>query len=153
MQDLAPSASARITSIPERIPLSNITSLLEPTASTISGSTSIDDGAPSSWRPPWLDTTSACAPVLTASSASSTSRMPFRISLHGQVLRIQSLHFPFREVSNCDAVHSDSLVRSAVPLTWPTMLPKLRRLPRSTPATHDGLLAKRSSFHSDPSAR
>src|SRR5678815_5562088 len=48
MQDLAPSASARITSWPERMPPSNMTSICEPTASTISGSTSIDDGAPSS---------------------------------------------------------------------------------------------------------
>src|SRR6185312_2666794 len=59
--------------------------------------------------------------------------------------------FQFREVSNCDAVHSDSLVRSSVPWTWPTMLPKLRRLPRITPATHDGLLAKSSRFDSDHS--
>ena len=61
------------------------------------------------------------------------------------------MSFQFSEVSNCDAVHSDSLVRSSVPLTWPTMLPKLRRLPRSTPATHAGLVAKSSSFDSDHS--
>src|SRR5436309_5395794 len=77
--------------------------------------------------------------------------MPLRISLPGQIERIQSMSFQLSEVSNCDAVHSDSLVRSSVPLTWPTMLPKLRRLPRSTAATHDGLLAKSSSFDSDHS--
>jgi hypothetical protein len=47
----------------------------------------------------------ACAPVFAASSASSTSRMPFRISLPGQIERIQSMSFQFSEVSNCDAVH------------------------------------------------
>ncbi len=128
MQDLAPSASARTTSMPVRMPPSNMISICEPTASTISGSTSIEDGAPSSWRPPWLETTMACAPVLAASSASSTSRMPFRISLPGQIERIQSMSFQFSEVSNCDAVHSDSLMMSSVPLTWPAMLPKAAAL-------------------------
>ena len=109
MQDFAPSAIARIASMPVRMPPSNMISICEPTESTISGSTSIEDGAPSSWRPPWLETTIACAPVLAASSASSTSRMPFRISLPGQMLRIQSMSFQFSEVSNCEAVHSDEL--------------------------------------------
>ena len=35
--------------------------------------------------------------------------MPFRISLPGQIERIQSMSFQFSEVSNCDAVHSDKL--------------------------------------------
>ncbi len=48
MHDFAPKASARITSWPERMPLSNITSISDPTASTIPGNTEIDDGAPSS---------------------------------------------------------------------------------------------------------
>ena len=39
-----------------------------------------------------------------------------------------------------------SAVTSSVPLTWPTRLPKVRRLPRSTPDTQAGLLAKSSSF-------
>ncbi len=52
MQERAPSASARSTSWPERMPPSNITSISSPTASTIFGSAEIDDGAPSSWRPP-----------------------------------------------------------------------------------------------------
>src|ERR1700674_2474823 len=63
-QLLAPSASARNTSWPVRTPPSNITSISEPTASATFGSMEIEDGAPSSWRPPWLDTTSAVAPVL-----------------------------------------------------------------------------------------
>ena len=40
---------------------------------------------------------------------------------------------------------------SSVPLRWPTRLPKVRRLPRSTPATQAGLLAKSTSFDSDHS--
>ena len=44
MQDLAPSASARITSWPERMPPSNMISICVPTASTISGKASIEDG-------------------------------------------------------------------------------------------------------------
>src|SRR3954447_17065978 len=107
MQDLAPSASARITSCPERIPPSNSTSICEPTASAISGSTSMLEGAPSSCRPPCLETTSACAPVLSASCASSTSRMPLMISLPGQMLRIQSTSFQLSDVSNCEATQPD----------------------------------------------
>ena len=49
---LAPSASARMTSWPERMPPSNRISISEPTASAMAGSIEIDDGAPSSWRPP-----------------------------------------------------------------------------------------------------
>ena len=36
------------------------------TAATIPGSTSIEDGAPSSWRPPWFETMMASAPVSAA---------------------------------------------------------------------------------------
>ena len=50
--DLAPSASARTTSRPPRMPESISTVARDPTAETIAGSTSIDAGAPSKWRPP-----------------------------------------------------------------------------------------------------
>ena len=52
MQARAPQASARTTSWPERMPPSIITSITSPTASTTFGSAEIEDGAPSSWRPP-----------------------------------------------------------------------------------------------------
>ena len=93
MQERAPSASARIMSAPVRTPESNITSISEPTASTTRGSAAIADGAPSSWRPPWLDTLMASAPVVTAILASSTSRMPLRISLPGHRLLTHSTSF------------------------------------------------------------
>ena len=89
------------TSWPERMPPSIQTSICEPTASTIAGSALIDDGAPSSWRPPWLETISASAPLSTASRASSTSRMPFRISLPPQRFLIHSTSSQFRRGSNC----------------------------------------------------
>ena len=44
----------------------------------------MEEGAPSSCRPPWLETTIAEAPVPAASLASSTSRMPLMMSLPGQ---------------------------------------------------------------------
>jgi len=52
MQERAPSAMARITSCPERMPPSNMISSSEPTASATGGSMAIEDDAPSSWRPP-----------------------------------------------------------------------------------------------------
>ncbi len=85
------------------------------------------DGAPSSWRPPWLQTISASAPESTASRASSTSWMPLRISLPPQRFLIHSTSSQFRRGSNCSAVHSPRQLMSATPLTWPTMLPNWRR--------------------------
>ena len=129
MQDRAPSASARIMSAPVRMPPSNITSISEPTASTTRGSIEIDDGAPSSWRPPWLDTTIASAPVVTAILASSTSRMPLRISLPGHRLLTHSTSFQFSVGSNWLAVHAASELTFSMPFTWPARLPKVLRLP------------------------
>ena len=99
-QDLAPSASARSTSWPERMPPSMH---LDLRADRIDDLRQRGDGgrAPSSWRPPWLETTIASAPVLAASSASSASRMPFRISLPPQSLRIHSTSSQFSVGSNC----------------------------------------------------
>ena len=84
------------------------TSMREPTASAIAGSARMLDSAPSSWRPPWLLTISASAPLSTASCASSTSRMPLRISLPPQRFLIHSTSSQLRRGSNCLAVHSDS---------------------------------------------
>ena len=47
------------------------------TASTISGSASSVAATPSSWRPPWFDTTSAAAPCSHASLPSSAVSTPF----------------------------------------------------------------------------
>ena len=81
MQPRAPRASALSTSWPERTPPSNSTSMRSPTAPAIAGSDAIEERAPSSWRPPWFETTMPSTPAAAASLASSTSRMPFSTSL------------------------------------------------------------------------
>ena len=48
--------------------------------STTAGSCSSGVGARSSWRPPWLETTTASAPASTTARASSTVRMPLTTS-------------------------------------------------------------------------
>ena len=73
------------------------------------------DMAPSSWRPPWLLTMSASAPLLAASWASSTSRMPLRMSLPPQRCLIHSTSSQLRRGSNCSAVQEDSEDRSLTP--------------------------------------
>ena len=75
--------------------------LASPPHRRCAGNIEIEDGAPSSWRPPWLETTIAAAPVPAAALASSTSRMPLMISLPGQMLRIHSMSFQFSASSNC----------------------------------------------------
>ena len=72
----APSASATRASVPRRTPPSNSTGSAPPTASTTSGSASRLATAPSSCRPPWLDTTIPSTPCSTARVASSAVRMP-----------------------------------------------------------------------------
>ncbi len=58
-----PARSALSTSWPERMPPSICTSISSPTASHDGRQRAdADDGAPSSWRPPWLETISASAP-------------------------------------------------------------------------------------------
>jgi len=83
------------------------TSIREPTSAAIAGSASMLETAPSSWRPPWLLTTSASVPESTASRASSTSWMPLRISLPPQRFLIHSTSSQFSRGSNCCAVHAD----------------------------------------------
>jgi len=64
------------------------------------------------------------------------------------MLRIHSTSFQFSDVSNCELIQTDSAVMSSVPFKCPIRLPKLRRLPRSTPDTQAGLVAKSTSFDS-----
>ena len=125
---------------PERMPPSIHTSISLPTASTICASAAIEDEAPSSWRPPWLDTISASAPLLAASLASSTSRMPFKISFPPQRCLTHSTSAQDSAGSNCVAVQADSEDMSPTPLTWPIMLPKPRRGVPSIPRHQRGLV-------------
>ncbi len=112
-----------------------------PIASTTLGKAEMEERAPSSWRPPWFDTTTASQPVAAAIFASSTSRMPFRISLPGQIERIHSTSFQLSEGSNWPAIHCDSVVRLSAPGTRSARLPKEWRLPISTLAAQTGLVA------------
>src|SRR5271168_3774380 len=137
----APSASAFAMSWPERMPPSNSTSQRPPTASTISGRTEIVEGAPSSWRPPWLETTIASAPAATLKRASSASRTPLRINFPGQRLRTHSTSRQFADASNCVAVHSASVRIPLVPPMRPAKLPNVRRLPNSNPKAQGGQIA------------
>jgi hypothetical protein len=72
------------------------------------GDVEIDDGAPSSWRPPWFDTTIASAPVLVAMRASSTSSTPLIMSFPGHRLLIHSTSFHDSAGSNCVEIHDAS---------------------------------------------
>ena len=103
----APSAQAFSTSWPERMPPSRCTSMREPTASTIRGRARMLDSAPSSCRPPWFETMSASAPVAAAFSASSTSRMPFRIRGPCHRSRIRRTSSQSRRGSNWSAVQAE----------------------------------------------
>ena len=76
------------------------------------GQRRIVEGAPSSCRPPWLETMMASAPVSAAMRASSGSRMPFRISLPPQRSLIQATSFQDRRGSNCSLVQAASEARS-----------------------------------------
>ena len=144
----APRARALSTSCPLRMPPSIQTSMSLPAASAMPGSASMDEGAPSSWRPPWLLTTSASAPLSAARRASSASMMPLRMSLPPQSFLMRSTSPQFRLGSNWLAVHDDSELMSATPSTWPTMLPKVRRLVPSMPRHQCGLVARLARLRS-----
>src|ERR1043165_8134446 len=77
----APSANALAMSLPRRKPLSIRIGIRPPTASAISGSTSMVALTPSSTRPPWFDTMIASMPASAARFASSVSRMPLSTNL------------------------------------------------------------------------
>src|SRR2546425_4695046 len=80
---LAPRARALRTSLPRRTPPSISTSILPLTASTTSGRASSVPGAPSSCRPPWLETMMPSTPASTARPASSAVTTPFSTSGKG----------------------------------------------------------------------
>src|SRR5206468_10978194 len=61
-----------------------------PTASAISGRTVREAGAPSSWRPPWLEPIRPSTPCSTARRASATERTPFTRSGPDQSERNQA---------------------------------------------------------------
>ena len=105
------------------------------------GSAEMEEIAPSSCRPPWLDTMMASAPLCAASSASTGSRMPFRISLPPQRSLMRFTSSQLSVGSNCSAVQADSSRMSFTPLTWPTMLRNSRRLVPSMPVHQRGLVA------------
>ena len=133
-------ASALSMSWPLRMPPSSSTSHRPCTASTTRGRAAMVELPPSSCRPPWLDTTSASAPRSTTRRASSGSITPLTMSLPFQRRRTSSRSFQVTEASNCVPIHCAS---DAVPMFCATAarLPKVRRLPRSTPNTHRGLQA------------
>ena len=82
---LAPSANALNMSAPPRTPLSSSTGTRPSTAPTTPGSASIVAIAPSTWRPPWLDTRIPSMPASMARRASSGCRMP--LSTIGSLVR------------------------------------------------------------------
>src|SRR5206468_2219723 len=75
-EESRPSASALNTRARRRVPLSKRTAISPATASATAGRASREAIAPSTWRPPWLETTSPSTPRSRASSASSGCRMP-----------------------------------------------------------------------------
>jgi hypothetical protein len=70
------------------MPESNNTVRRPPTASTIGGRASSDPIAPSTWRPPWLETTMPSIRCFTASFASCTAWIPFSKIGPSQLRRI-----------------------------------------------------------------
>ncbi|MNP61848.1 hypothetical protein D3C76_1570720 [compost metagenome] len=83
----------RTTSRPLRIPESARIAISPLTASAMAGRARADESTPSSWRPPWLDTTMPSAPKRTASRASSGSRIPLITIGPSQNSRIHSRSF------------------------------------------------------------
>src|SRR5574337_1975673 len=104
------------------------------------------EGAPSSWRPPWLLTISASAPLSTARRASSGSMMPLMMILPPQRFLIHSTSPQFRRGSNWPAVQAPRLLMSVTPLTWPWMLPNWRLLVLAMLMIQRGLVARFSRF-------
>ncbi len=127
MHARAPSATAFTTSEPRRTPPSRITSARPATASTISGRTSIGDGAWSSWRPPWFDTMIASMPRSTARRASAADMMPLSAIGPGQSERYQSMSAQPMAALNCFVVKAASEMASCSTPGIPTKLPKVGR--------------------------
>ena len=138
----APRAQALSTSWPLRMPPSIQTSIFEPTSATMAGSASMLLGAPSSWRPPWLLTTIASAPLATARRASSTSMMPLRMSLPPHCSFTQAMSGHERRGSNCSLVQAASELMSLTPFTCPTRLRKVWRRVPAMPRHQRGLVIR-----------
>src|SRR5471032_831341 len=120
---------------------SRLSSMAPPPLTRMARSAPIYVCAQSSWRPPWLDTISASAPLSTARRASSASMMPLMINLPPQRCLIHSTSFHDRLRSNCWLVHDDSEDISDTDVACPTILPKLRRGVPSMPRHQRGLVA------------
>ena len=78
----------------------------------MAGSARAVESTPSSWRPPWLETTMPSAPVAAASRASSGSRMPLITNLRGHSERMKSMSFQVRVASKLAA---DQVRKSSMP--------------------------------------
>ncbi len=119
----APSATARTMSRPLRTPPSSSTSAWGAIADTTSGSLEIVEATPSSWRPPWFDTTTPSAPTSTAARASSPDSTPLMMSLPGQFSRSQAMSFQVTLASNCAAMNALNAFRSLVSVSKNIRLP------------------------------
>ena len=76
-------------------------------------------GAPSSWRPPWLDRTTASTPTSEARTASSSRPTPLSMIGPSQMERSQSTSSQDRAGSNCSWMNSEmttGVLPSATPL-------------------------------------
>ena len=94
-----------------------------PTASTIAGNARAVDGTPSSWRPPWFDTTIPSAPCFAASLASSGSRIPLTISGPFHSDRIQSRSAQLTAGSKLSRIHAKKSLRPVCPFSTGAILP------------------------------
>ena len=131
----APGAQALSTSWPERTPPSMCTSILSPTAATMAGNARMEVSAPSSWRPPWLDTTMASAPLSTGELCVLNVLNTFEDQFAAPLLLTHLTSGQDTRGSNCSLVQDGSDFMSLTSLTWPTRLPKLCRLVPSMPRT------------------
>jgi len=86
-------------STPRRTPPSSRTVSLLPAALATAGSASSVAAAPSSWRPPWFDTTTPSQPIAAARSASSGRSTPFSSSLPGHRSRMRFIASQSRPAS------------------------------------------------------
>ena len=100
-----------------------------PTASLIAGITEMVEGAPSSWRPPWLETTMPSTPARTASRASSGSRMPLITIGPAQCWRTQAMSSQVIEASKFRPIQPQKSPSPLASGTAAAMLPKVCGVP------------------------
>src|SRR5699024_9138638 len=75
-----------------------------PASARTSAKACSETGARSSWRPPWLDTTSPSAPASMERRASSAVNTPLTKSLPGQTERIHSRSSIDKDGSNMELI-------------------------------------------------